>query len=146
VFSARLEYKEQNLGSGGGWHRDSIRTQFKAIMYVSDVSSDHGPFEMIIGSHGIISKIMNYITSHKGFAELRYSENYINKKYKGRERVLTGSAGDLLLVDTSCLHRGMPINAGIRYAVTGYYLNQSSNLEIFRKSVDYNNNCEPLSL
>ena len=36
-----------NIGSGGAWHRDSNRAQYKSIIYLSDVLDENGPFEYI---------------------------------------------------------------------------------------------------
>jgi ectoine hydroxylase-related dioxygenase (phytanoyl-CoA dioxygenase family) len=47
-----IRHREGNLGSGAGWHRDSpFSHQFKALLYLSDVTEDNGPFEFIEGSH-----------------------------------------------------------------------------------------------
>jgi hypothetical protein len=36
-------------------------------------------------------------------------------------KTITGAAGDLILVDTSIIHRGCPLNEKKRYALTNYY-------------------------
>ena len=50
LLAARIRFMEGNLGSGGGWHRDSPhRSQFKALMYLTDVTESTGPFEYLDG-------------------------------------------------------------------------------------------------
>src|SRR5712671_1276174 len=51
TLAGRIEAKPGNLGSGQGWHRDAFHFQFKAMVYLTDVGADHGPFQMIEGSH-----------------------------------------------------------------------------------------------
>ena len=39
----KLIYKKGNLGSGGGWHRDTFfKKQLKFIIYLSDVGEKNG--------------------------------------------------------------------------------------------------------
>lgn len=47
TLAARLEHKEGGKGSGAGWHRDSLGFQFKAMLYLSDVTMDNGPFQIL---------------------------------------------------------------------------------------------------
>ena len=52
TLAGHLKFESNNLGSGGGWHRDSPFTnQIKTIVYLTDVSSNNGPFEYLVGSH-----------------------------------------------------------------------------------------------
>ena len=53
----KVKYNKNNLGSGGGWHRDDFNFQFKAILYLNDVSMDNGPFQLIENSNGLINII-----------------------------------------------------------------------------------------
>ena len=41
--------------SGDGWHRDAFHSQYKALLYLTDVSEDNGPFELLPGSHHLAS-------------------------------------------------------------------------------------------
>ena len=51
TLGAKLTYAPDNLGSGQGWHRDSYTPQFKAMVYLSEVDSNTGPFEYVLESH-----------------------------------------------------------------------------------------------
>ena len=36
-------FKKNNLGSGGGWHKDAYYPQFKSILYLNDVDNKKFP-------------------------------------------------------------------------------------------------------
>ena len=110
-----VSFKEGNLGSGGGWHRDSVnRRQLKFMVYLSDVDVENGPFEYVAGSHRLLSKIKTNL--------FRRSSRY-NSAFKGD--LLTGKKGTLILFDSSGLHRGVPLTLGERWAITRYYFNNT---------------------
>ncbi|MDC1519853.1 phytanoyl-CoA dioxygenase family protein [Polaribacter sp.] len=116
VMANRLEFKQNNKGSGGGWHRDTFFSkQLKFILYLSDVNHDNGPFEYLPKSHFKSHKIKDLI--------LRFKQNnirrYANENFKNVMQI-TGKAGDLIIVDTSGIHRGSPIKNGKRIALTNY--------------------------
>ena len=49
-----MEFVENNVGSGGGWHRDNTILKYpKAMIYLSDVNDSNGCFEYIKGTHNI---------------------------------------------------------------------------------------------
>lgn len=124
IMANRVSFSENNKGSGGGWHRDSInRRQLKFIMYLSDVDEKNGCFQYVSKSHTIKNKFKyNRILGLK-LSDYRYSENDIEKlKQKLGIEIIDNKAkaGTLLIVDTSGLHRGKPILEGRRYAATNY--------------------------
>lgn len=110
---------EGNRGSGGGWHRDSaFQPQFKAILYLSDVGSENGPLQYVRGSNRLRSVLHSLeIDARTGIT--RFEEH----DFTATDPVdtLIGDAGTLLLVDTRGMHRGAPILAGERWAITNYY-------------------------
>lgn len=124
TLAAKMTFLEGNLGSGDGWHRDAFLRQFKAILYLTDVSLSNGPFQMIQNSQKI-----NYVMRDIGAGGLEYSQYRISEKQvnlilgNSLERLKTyaAPAGTLILVDTSTIHRGMPILDGERLALTNYY-------------------------
>ncbi|EPC04107.1 hypothetical protein L861_02010 [Litchfieldella anticariensis FP35 = DSM 16096] len=118
ILAARLDYKEGNIGSGGGWHRDSpFRHQFKSIVYLNDVDVVNGPFEYLIGSHLSSHKLSNFGLS--SLRKMRFDEDEL-KGFSDR-KLFSGKEGDAILVDTRGIHRGNPIASGTRYALTFYF-------------------------
>lgn len=110
LMANRIKPMKGNLGSGGGFHRDSPYShQVKFIWYLTDVSSDNGPFEYLPMSHRDFAK-----QKGRSLGDLRFS--------KVEEDVVevTADSGSLLICDTLCIHRGKPIKSGVRYAITLY--------------------------
>lgn len=124
-LAARLESSESKLGSGGGWHRDSNFPQLKAMVYLSDVTERHGPFQLISGSHRFIRSIRDNKIGKQIFGEVRWSAQNVERVLveTGQQRLntLVGRQGTLIIFDSSTIHRGSPITDGRRYAVTNYF-------------------------
>ena len=124
TLANRVICKDGNLGSGGGWHRDLIYGKiFKSILYLSDVDEDNGPFQYIDHTHKDPDKLR--LVRKVGFGALqnRVSEEEVSRVSELGYNVksITGKAGSLIIVDTSGIHRGKPIEKGTRYALTNYY-------------------------
>ena len=113
LMANRVKPEEHNLGSGGGLHRDSpFSHQVKCIWYLSDVTSENGPFEYVPGSHfNALSTRDSYPLGKYRFDSIRSEDTLIE---------VLASAGSLLVCDTKCIHRGKPIEMGARYALTLY--------------------------
>lgn len=125
LLASRLDMVEGNLGSGGGWHRDSpISRQFKAILYLDDVTDENGPFQYIKKSHSKAAVIKSVLKNILVPGQYRFDEKSI-KKYESatglRGQSVTASAGSLILVDTKGIHRGAPIKKGSRYTLFCYF-------------------------
>lgn len=124
TLAARLDYQPGNLGSGEGWHRDSFVMQVKAVLYLTDVANDNGPFQFLAGSHRLPTTVGDVFRAGLGFEQNRVADAQIERLLGASpDRLLTftAPAGTLLLVNTSGIHRGCPIRAGTRYALTNYY-------------------------
>jgi len=126
TLGARLVSKEHNLGSGGGWHRDSVyKKQYKSIVYLTDVDEQNGPFEFLLKSHqktSIYSSIIkNGFKAHQNRMSSEEVEAFKEKSPEYKSKVFTAKRGSVVLVDTSGIHRGMPIQNGSRYALTNYF-------------------------
>lgn len=117
--------KPENKGSGRGWHRDYVkRTQTKALIYLSDVNEENGPFQYILGTHKLRSVLDVQLKINSKFDQYRFSKEDIDlllKKTNYELKTVSGLKGTLILVDTRGLHRGKPIEEGVRYALTNYY-------------------------
>ena len=136
-LAAKLVFKENNKGSGGGWHRDSVNmNEFKAILYLSDVKEANGPFTYLLGSHNDQNVVDSIRDCGVKYNQLRLSENevsIIENKFKLKKTTFTAKAGTLILVDTRGIHIGSPIKEGTRYALTNYY----SPLAIYDKMMEH---------
>lgn len=124
VMAGRIVPKENNLGSGQGWHRDSANDrQVKAIVYLTDVEKENGPFQYIHKTHkrkNVVEFVAKYGLS---FNQKRFPDELARRiadEFPEQLKTYTAKAGTLLLVDTRGIHRGMPIKEGIRYALTQY--------------------------
>ncbi|MCA8959704.1 MAG: phytanoyl-CoA dioxygenase family protein [Planctomycetes bacterium] len=124
TLGGRIDTRDGNLGSGGGWHRDSFALQVKAIAYLSDVDEDHGPFQFITGTAQLSNIIRDIWQAGFAFRQTRLDHESVMKigeRYPETFRTLTAPAGTVILADTRGIHRGMPIRSGSRYALTNYY-------------------------
>lgn len=130
VLGARLNHSESNIGSGGGWHRDSNFPQVKAMVYLSDVDVKHGPFQLISKSHRLFPFIRDNFLAKQVYEHVRWKEEDIalilNKTGTARLKTFTGHQGTMIIFDSSTLHRGAPILQGYRYAVTSYFYQLSA--------------------
>jgi len=123
VLAARMDYKDGNAGSGGGWHLDSPHSlQFKAIMYLSDCSPENGPFQLIPGSHDRALLLSLLAKGKRKPGQYRFSDAEVAAMdgVVAQPHTFTGGQGTLILADVTALHRGSPIRAGSRYALTLY--------------------------
>ncbi len=116
--------KQKNLGSGGGWHRDSIHPCYKSMLYLSDVESEDGSLQLINNSNNFKSLIEVNTQINKRLLDTRFENKEIEilkKKFDLIVSNITGKAGTLVLFDGSYIHRGSPIINKTRYALTNYF-------------------------
>ena len=112
IMANKTIFKNDNLGSGGGWHKDSHSNQFKSILYLNDVNEENGPFEIIKSSNKDLTNLKLFTKLKKKFPDTRYSSDDIKNitdTNKAKILKITGKAGNLLLVNTSLIHRGSPL-------------------------------------
>lgn len=125
TLAARLDYVSGNLGSGGGWHRDSvIFNEFKSILYLSDVEKFNGPFTYMLGSHMQNELIHTIRKGNAQYDQYRFTDEQvysIGLESGQKSKQFTAKKGSLILVDTRGLHIGAPIQSGSRYALTNYF-------------------------
>lgn len=124
TMANKTKFVENNKGSGQGWHRDGLNFQYKSILYLVNVNENNGPFQLIEKSHRVINIFKSCFRYNLDPFDTRI-ENSIAEKiivdFDNSLKTITGKAGDLILVDTSLLHRGNPLKNGSRYALTNYY-------------------------
>lgn len=123
VLAAKLLSQPGNKGSGGGWHMDSpFSLQFKAFLFLTDVTDANGPLEIILQTRKNLVRFGLEISGLKKAGQYRFSNEAAEKIQNkvGAAQIFTAKAGDLVLADVSALHRGRPIESGVRYALTLY--------------------------
>ncbi|MFC3095056.1 hypothetical protein DRW07_16880 [Alteromonas sediminis] len=121
TMSAKIQALKGNKGSGYGWHRDScIPFQFKAILYLSDVSAEEGPFQYIKKS-GNRDEMARFCAQHNIDLDANRLDEYEQYFDMSKLVELIASAGTLIIVNTRGIHRGKPLTKGTRYALTNYY-------------------------
>jgi hypothetical protein len=120
----RIDYAPGNRGSGEGWHRDSFVAQFKAILYLTDVDAGTGAFELVEGSEKLPRLMRDMLVARLGLSQNRIRDAQVQRllaRQPQRLHTFAARAGTLLLVNTSAIHRGRPIERGTRYALTAYF-------------------------
>lgn len=126
TLAARIRATPGGLGSGGGWHRDSVhQRQFKAIIYLSDVSEGEGPYQYVANTHRPAELVRLVREGLVKFNQNRLTDADVQRilqAHPGHYRLynVTGPAGTLVITDTRGIHRGQPLQFGSRYALTNY--------------------------
>ena len=125
TLAARIDATKSNRGSGEGWHRDAFGYQFKAILYLSDVTDDNGPFEYLCGSQkcwrvALDSALGRFPVPPESRGDQDGIDRLIARGALKPRRFLA-KAGTVILANTSGIHCGAPLNSGHRYALTNYY-------------------------
>jgi hypothetical protein len=139
TLCARLFASTNNLGSGGGWHRDTPyeSKQFKSIVYLTDVGLENGPFQYVNGTQNQSSLFRNIWLHNVKHGQHRFSDEEVQKILEDKYYTLNSypaKAGTVILVNTFGMHRGMPIEKENRYALTNYfYKKEGFNFDFFEK-------------
>jgi hypothetical protein len=134
VLAGKVVFKNEKMtNSGGDWHRDGDVSQMKAMIYLSDVKSENGPFTFIKNSKDFDFKrrdikyplVQRIIFKIKGLPikPPRYKHDEIINQPEMKENIfkVLGKAGTLVLFDGRYIHRGDVIKSGFRYSLTNYY-------------------------
>tara|TARA_Y100000294_G_scaffold177993_1_gene206224 strand:+ start:3351 stop:4160 length:810 start_codon:yes stop_codon:yes gene_type:complete len=115
---------KNNLGSGGGWHKDSINPSFKSMLYLTNVNSGDGNLQLIEDSNSFKNIIIINSEVKKNLLNTRFKNDEIEHliiKFNLNIANVSGKAGTLILFDGSYIHRGSPIKSETRYALTNYF-------------------------
>jgi len=117
----KTTFVSENLGSGGGWHRDNnYQFGFKALVYLSDVTEGNGQFEYLKKSYSLKNHLIDFPYPDKYQFSDEEIQNYLINHKDVLIKVI-GEAGTLVLFNTNGIHRGSPVLQGQRYAMTNYY-------------------------
>ncbi len=125
TLAARLNPNDINKDKDHGWHRDSLRRQFKTIIYLDDTTEENGPYQYVTGSNHLNKILIDGIRGNIPYMSIAVSPKSAEKiieRNPERLETVTGKAGTIIITDTSGIHRGSTIKAGHRYALTNYYM------------------------
>jgi len=108
--------------SGAGWHRDNHTCQFKALIYLSDVTNENGNFQFLTNSN---TKKIGFPKPRTPNYNTRFHDETIDILIKNNSNIklhdIVGKKGTIVLVDTTYIHRGNIIKNGERKAMTQYF-------------------------
>ena len=97
------------------WHRDLDRVRdIKLFFYATDVDAGNGPFEYVRDSH---LPSLRAITLNDG----RFDDSWVKSRYPQGATSMVGKAGDVFMVDTQGVHRGRPVETGLRCLLQLYF-------------------------
>lgn len=114
-------------GSGGGWHVDSIRQQYKLFCYLTDCESESlGPLCLLQHPLPGACQVAIYLNRLFG-GNRRFNDKWVKAmKWLGfQEAPVLTTAGRPFFVKTSQIHRGMQIRTGHRIMITAYIFNKT---------------------
>lgn len=110
------------------WHRDSFGRQIKAIAYMCDVDERNGAFEFVPGSHRLPRILADLYRSKLKAFQWRLSDEEVADLVRASgmaPKNFMAPAGSVVLVNTCIVHRASPVNTGLRYALTNYYVEKA---------------------
>lgn len=108
MYSNFIAFQHNFLSSHGTreYHVDWWDHEFKAFLYLEDVTLENGPFSYIVGSNRA------YVTrQRKMFSDGPHNTSFHEqdlKKWINFEKHFTAKSGSLILADVVGFHRGMP--------------------------------------
>ena len=115
-------------GSGGGWHRDSYGSQYKAFAYLTDVEREsQGAFAFIRASNSPLVRLQS-LTHRILTGGNRYRDRTIDAIIRAGfvSQPILLRAGIPFFLNTSMIHRGLPIVEGHRVMATLYMFDNVS--------------------
>jgi hypothetical protein len=122
IMVNHIDARRSPNGSGGGWHRDAFNAQYKAFAYLTDTTRQSlGAFCFLPASNTIPFRLASLASRLLSGAN-RYSDRAIETVLKAgfSKRVVLLDAGIPFFVNTSLIHRGLPIVEAERVMATVY--------------------------
>jgi hypothetical protein len=122
IMINHVSAQECPTGSGGGWHRDSFGTQYKAFMYLTDVERpSQGAFCYLPGSNAVPLRTVSLVHRLVSGGH-RYTDDTIQRLLRrgAKATPVLLPAGTPFFLSTSYIHRGLPITEGDRVMAAVY--------------------------
>ena len=119
VMGGRLYWsikgKSKEFLTPENWHVDAgDGLKFvRVFLALTDISINSGPTAFIQGTCQTLPR--------KYFSGRRFHEKEINRDFSGRIQNATGPVGTVYMVDTRGLHRGTPVQSGVRLVANFMY-------------------------
>jgi len=109
------------------YHIDHWKVRFKAFLLLQDVTDEQAPFVYVAGSHrrDAWRRRWDWGYQHLETEGAVLSPDDVAKicrQYGYEERTFTGNAGDVILADTSGIHRGTLLKSGSRLQMVNLYV------------------------
>lgn len=113
---------KDNHGSGGYFHRDAQRQQFKAFLYLTPTDQKSGALQIVKNSHKLASKFLDCLNQKRVRLDITKPTQVSDDQIE----TISASIGDVLICNTSCIHRGSPglESDRINLTVYGYPMNK----------------------
>lgn len=108
--------KVADIGSGGGWHRDSFDPAIKIFIPITESSAENGCTEYVDSSRNFFSYLFDSL----------YGLRQKRKKFPDTT-LLEMNPGDISIIDASGIHRGSPPSISGREMLTVYFKNPLNN-------------------
>jgi hypothetical protein len=90
------------------YHVDVFGKEFKAFLYLDDVTDENGPFTYLKGTHrSHLTRLRRQMTARPGMLPTSFSQEDLGRLVNREVRVC-GPAGTLILADVRGIHRGSP--------------------------------------
>ncbi len=132
VFSSYLAFQSNKQSECGtrGYHVDGWVDEFKAFLYLEDVSVENGPFAYLKGSnHAYLKRFKRMLHKFEGKEPSTSFSTKEAGEYAKSEKILSGKAGTLILADVAGFHRGLPQKGKNRSILFNNYY--SKDVEMF---------------
>lgn len=114
-------YASQNLNNVNGsflWHHDGLFHYYKALLYLTDVEQEHGPFEYLAGTQ-------QHDWTYYSYTRSRFNEEDFPL---AKKMTFTGKAGDLIILNANGIHRAKnPVHGYKRLVASRAFIDFPSN-------------------
>lgn len=115
VMRNKIISTSPEMGSGGGWHRDSYRPQIKLFIPLSDITYGDGETQLIRSSGRFRKRLSDSLRGKR-------LDKYYNALIDPHDIIhFIARRGDIFLLETSMVHRGSPPARAGRDLITVYF-------------------------
>lgn len=110
------------------YHVDGFAREFKAFVYLDDVTEGNGPFTYLRGTHRMhLVRLQKQVTGNREGSPTSFSPEELGRVLN-REVKIDGPAGTLILTDVRGLHRGSPQRDASRSVLVNYVVKHPGDL------------------